>query len=223
MVFRQSLPSSAQNFLDSLARRAAARRHGERSGVPPLAGHRAAGCGTATILGKNVELNAELAEWGTTCGGNFHSSRCEYGASVYAPIDESGDVTKHERDQTGGLAVPVPCNSGSVGGPSPGVSDTSARAADLKQAAYYRGLLADQRVVLAAELTKAHKMLARSLDTAICSRSSKRSARFEQRKLRTAISTASSPRSTDASVRGGRQTPLGADLRRRRRGFLSAA
>lgn len=32
------------------------------------------------------------------------------------------------------------------------------------QAVYYRGVLADQRVVLAEELAKAHKMLAGSLE-----------------------------------------------------------
>ena len=49
---------------------------------------------------------------------------------------------------------------------SPGlrVVDTSARAAGLKQAVYYRAVLADQRVVLAAELAKAREMLARCLE-----------------------------------------------------------
>ena len=56
----------------------------------------------------------------------------------------------------------VPCNSVSVGGP--GVGATSARAADFRQAVYYRAVLADQRVVLAAKLAKARKMLARSLE-----------------------------------------------------------
>ena len=51
-----------------------------------------------------------------------------------------------------------------VGSPSLRVGDTSARAADLKQAAYYRGVLADQRVLHAAELAKAHKELARRLE-----------------------------------------------------------
>jgi len=54
----------------------------------------------------------------------------------------------------------------SVGSPSLRVGDTSARAADLKQAVYYRGVLADQRAVLAAELAKAHKRLSWRLEHA---------------------------------------------------------
>ena len=52
-----------------------------------------------------------------------------------------------------------------VSSPHLHVGDASARAADLKQAVYYHGVLADQRVVLAAELAKAHKMLASASNT----------------------------------------------------------
>ena len=53
-----------------------------------------------------------------------------------------------------------------MGSPSLPVGDSSTRAADLKQAAYYLGVLADQRAVLAAELAKAHKMLSWRLEHA---------------------------------------------------------
>ncbi len=39
----------------------------------------------------------------------FHNSRCEYRASAYAPIGESGCVTKHERHQTGVLESMLFC------------------------------------------------------------------------------------------------------------------